>query len=46
MESVGQRHRAGTTRYKMRVMMVVFADIITTFIAYFFALWLRFDVSA
>ena len=43
MESVGQRHRADTTRYKMRVMMVVFADIITTFIAYFFALWLRFD---
>ena len=42
MESVGQRHREDT-RYKMRVMMVVFADIITTFIAYFFALWLRFD---
>lgn len=43
MESVGQRHREDT-RYKMRVMMVVFADIITTFIAYFFALWLRFDL--
>lgn len=33
MESVGQRHREDT-RYKMRVMMVFFADIITTFIAY------------
>lgn len=42
MESVRQRRREDP-RYKMRVMMVFFADIITTFIAYFFALWLRFD---
>ena len=30
-------------RYKMRVLLVLFADIISVFISYFFALWLRFD---
>ena len=31
------------SRYKMRVKLVFAADIIATFIAYFFSLWLRFD---
>ena len=31
------------SRYKMRVKLVFAADIIATFIAYFFSMWLRFD---
>ena len=30
-------------RYKMRVLLLFFADIISLFISYCFALWLRFD---
>lgn len=33
----------GDSRYKLRVMLLFFADVVTIFISYFFALWLRFD---
>ena len=51
MTSTGDKKEGSTSgsqlredsRYKMRVKLVFAADIIATFIAYFFSLWLRFD---
>ena len=51
MTSTGDKKEGSTngsqlredSRYKMRVKLVFAADIIATFIAYFFSLWMRFD---
>ncbi|MGO5315115.1 polysaccharide biosynthesis protein [Bilifractor sp. LCP21S3_A7] len=51
MTSTGDKKEGSTngsqlredSRYKMRVKLIFAADIIATFIAYFFSLWLRFD---
>ena len=42
-ESTNGRQLREDSRYKMRVKLIFAADIIATFIAYFFSLWLRFD---
>ena len=39
----GRGRSFGSFKYKLRVRLVFAADILATFIAYFFSLWLRFD---